>query len=247
MASDRGDGCGAPIIREKDPRIFYGVYVLSTTFVILVVVAIFHLIAMIFAAIDQSVAGLLRVAGWIIGGIMLPIAWGLVLSAVVKRALLPFPLGLIGRINAGLFPLIRIIGRITAIPSVKIEQSFLGMHNRIVRLYGRPQPIKNLLVLLPHCLERGIREKLNQEIGSHPCIVRVVGGGTQARTVVEKEKPRAILAVACERDLVSGVVELCGKIPMILAVPNIQSHGPCNSTEIHMEEFRTALGYFFPK
>ena len=247
MASDRGNGCDAPFIREKDPWIFYGVYVLAVVIVIAVVISIFQLLAILVGAVVPGAAGMFHVTGWVLGGSILLIGCGLVLSALMKRSLLPFPLELIGRINTGLFPLIRIIGRILSIPSIKIEQSFLRMHNRIVRQYGESGSINNLLVLLPHCLERGIREKLNQETESYPCVVRVVGGGSQARAVVEDVNPQAILAVACEKDLVSGVVELCGEIPMILAVPNIQSHGPCNSTEIHMQEFRTALEYFFSK
>ena len=247
MISDRGTERDLPCVEEPDQRIYNGLYIVGVSFIVGLVVAFFIIVAIPIENADQRIARILRFCGWMIGAGILFTGYGLVLSVLWRRPLLPFPLGLLGRMNTLLFPLIRFLGRVLAIPSLRVEQSFLCMHNRMVRVYGKSAPPDRLLVLLPHCLERGVRKKLNQEIETYPCIVRVVGGGTQARAVVAEVEPPAILAVACERDLVSGVVELCGRIPMILAVPNIQSRGPCKSTDIHMDQFRNALRYFFPK
>ena len=70
-------------------------------------------------------------------------------------------------------------------------------------------------------------------------ILHTAPGGTQARAIIRDIRPRAIVAVACERDLVSGIHDVAPRIP-IIGIPNTRPLGPCKDTVIDIEKFRSA-------
>ena len=63
--------------------------------------------------------------------------------------------------------------------------------------------------------------------------LKVVSGGTQARRVVHKSSPKAIIAIACERDLMSGIKEI-DRIPVV-GICNIRPNGPCADTIVDLD------------
>ena len=67
----------------------------------------------------------------------------------------------------------------------------------------------------------------------------VVTGGTLARQIVKKLRPKAVLAVACERDLTSGIQDVY-PLPAV-GVMNIRPNGPCYNTHVDMEDFKRQL------
>lgn len=67
----------------------------------------------------------------------------------------------------------------------------------------------------------------------------VATGGTLARQIVKDTKPELILAIACERELFSGVKEVKG-IPVI-AIPNQRPNGPCKDTKVNLKEVEKNL------
>lgn len=106
-----------------------------------------------------------------------------------------------------------------------------------------------ILVLLPHCLQNSecickITNDINNCkacgkccIGDIAGIVRekgvkaaVVTGGTAARNLVARQKPKMILSVACERDLALGITDI-SSIPVI-GVVNERPNGPCFNTTV---------------
>ena len=78
--------------------------------------------------------------------------------------------------------------------------------------------------------------KLSDELGF---TFFVATGGTLARQVVKNNRPQAVLAVACERDLMSGIQDVY-PLPAV-GVLNIRPNGPCNNTRVDMEEVRRIL------
>jgi hypothetical protein len=56
-------------------------------------------------------------------------------------------------------------------------------------------------------------------------------------------RPQAIIAVACERDLVSGLQDVAPKIP-VFAIPNKRPEGPCKNTFINIEELEASIKDF---
>lgn len=157
-----------------------------------------------------------------------------------------------------LFPLAVRIGKIFGIKRRHLEGSFVAVSNLIFMKSGIKVPANKLLVLSPHCLQLstcphkitrdpnnckrcggcnvGDLMKLSEELGF---TFFVATGGTLARQVVKKIRPQAVLAIACERDLMSGIQDVY-PLPAV-GVLNIRPNGPCNDTRVDMEEVRRVL------
>ncbi|OGU06398.1 MAG: hypothetical protein A2075_07530 [Geobacteraceae bacterium GWC2_58_44] len=157
-----------------------------------------------------------------------------------------------------LLPLIEQIGRLCGISKDTIRQSFVAMNNSLVtsqRLKIKPDRI---LILLPHCLQLFDCEiKVTGDIGK--CVrcgrcditglsvlaqkyqvdISVATGGTLARKVIIDKRPKLVLAVACERDLTSGIKD-CYPLPVI-GVLNDRPFGPCFNTRVDVEKIEAAL------
>ena len=71
------------------------------------------------------------------------------------------------------------------------------------------------------------------------CHFLVVTGGTLARLKIKELRPRAIVAIACERDLVSGMADVF-PIPVI-GVLNERPCGPCCNTRVNTEDIRLVV------
>ena len=80
---------------------------------------------------------------------------------------------------------------------------------------------------------------LSQKYGVH---VAIATGGTLARQDVKKARPKAILAVACERDLTSGIQDV---FPLpVIGVLNERPNGPCFNTRADMGKIEEAIRSF---
>jgi len=139
-----------------------------------------------------------------------------------------------------------------------LRKFYIDFNNIIVSASGKCYSPENVLILLPHCLQNsdcGYKITNNADnckrcgrcsIGdivevarSRRVEVKVVTGGTVARNIVKKLRPRLIIAVACERDLTSGIIDL-GKVPVIGLI-NDRPNGPCYNTSINLDTLRTCL------
>ena len=115
-----------------------------------------------------------------------------------------------------------------------------------------------LLVLLPHCLQNNnfLYRVTGDPYNCHHCVrcvldpvlnllvkrqvnVRIVTGGTIARKAVKMFKPKLILAVACERDLSSGIIDSF-PIP-VWGLLNHRTHGPCYNTSVSIDALNEIL------
>ncbi len=141
------------------------------------------------------------------------------------------PILLIPRIINFLLNMAIKIGEMLGIPSDRMINSFLKVHNLVLRLKDIHLNPQELLVLLPRCLRKDYFEILRNLKERYHFQMFTVGGGQQARQKIKMMMPRAIIAVACERDLMSGFVEVNPKIPVI-GFPNNRPEGPCKNTEI---------------
>jgi hypothetical protein len=75
--------------------------------------------------------------------------------------------------------------------------------------------------------------------------VFIVPGGELARQLIRDHNPSRIIAVACERDLVSGIQDVAPVIPTY-AVPNCRPEGPCKNTIVDLKLIEEALILFSP-
>ena len=96
------------------------------------------------------------------------------------------------------------------------------------------------IILIPRCLTADMKEKV-KELGDRAGIgVFSATGGGQARKIIIRERPSAVIGVACERDLVSGIHDVAVKMPAI-GVTNKRPEGPCKNTTIDLDEIKNAI------
>jgi len=151
-----------------------------------------------------------------------------------------------------LFPFLFAISRLFRINQDEIRRAFIAINNKFV-LSIIPSVYKGkILLLIPHCIQhhecdvRLIHEPQNckkcgrckmMEIISfserYGIVMAVAAGGTLARKIVQSHRPALIIAVACERDLVSGIQDT-HPLP-VLGILNKRPNGPCFDTDISLD------------
>jgi hypothetical protein len=160
-----------------------------------------------------------------------------------------------------LFPLALAIGRLARVSPDNVRGSFIAMNNALVRASARLVQGDHLLLLLPHCLQsfdcphrvtsevRNCRLCGRCEISGlielcdrYGIKMSIATGGTLARRVIVETRPRAIVGVACERDLTSGIQDAY-PIPVI-GVLNKRPFGPCRDTTVDLGRVEEAVTLF---
>jgi uncharacterized protein len=158
-----------------------------------------------------------------------------------------------------LYPLLMFIGSLARNKKEAYQQFIIRLNNKLVRKEKfRPE---NLLLLLPHCLqinECDVRLTYNiyncKRCGR--CEIKdlihlaeenqlnlfVATGGSLARRVIRETKPDAVIAVACENDLSSGIADTY-PLP-ILGITNQRPFGPCLNTSVNLASVKEAILFF---
>ncbi|MBC7963500.1 MAG: DUF116 domain-containing protein [Steroidobacteraceae bacterium] len=158
-----------------------------------------------------------------------------------------------------LLPVIEFVGRLMGLDKDKIRQSFIAMNNSLVISQRQKVRPDRVLVLLPHCIqlfecEIKVTGDINKCILCGRCNIKglveisrkynidisVATGGTLARKVIVEKRPKLVLAVACERDLTSGIKD-CYPLPVI-GILNERPFGPCFNTIVDVQKIDAALG-----
>lgn len=160
-----------------------------------------------------------------------------------------------------LFPLIVLWGKVFRITRREIERSFIALNNYILTHRKVKVKASDLLVISPHCLQlASCPYKITYDIRNchhcNRCTVgplidmadrlgfnfRVVTGGTLARKIAKELHPRMVLAIACERDLASGIQDV---YPLPAAgVLNIRPNGPCYNTTVDLKLVEETIKQF---
>jgi len=135
------------------------------------------------------------------------------------------------------------MGQLIGTSQDRLTNAFLKLHNALTHLARRQVTGDQLVVLLPRCLEKTIRKDAKHIADRYGCSLHIVPGGGEARRVIREKRPRAVVAVACERDLLAGVEEV-GLVLPVLALPNRRPEGPCKCTEIDLGDLETAIQSF---
>ncbi len=205
---------------------------------------------------------LLALAGMLVGGLVMAAfgIGGIVLTILYARDIT----ALHGPIRVAVsifFPIVLVIGRIFNIDKDRIKRSFIEVNNDLVKSKALKLRPSEVLLLVPHCLQQSdcpykitinidncrrcggcdvsalldLRDKYGINVG-------VATGGTLARKFVQEYRPRAIVAIACERDLTSGIQD-SSPIP-VLGVTNERPNGPCFNTRINISKVEKAICFF---
>ena len=140
----------------------------------------------------------------------------------------------------------------------------MAVNNDLVMAEARHVPPERLLLLLPQCLQNhecGVRVTGNVGNvmnckGCGKCKIKdlvalskkydvdvaVATGGTLARKIVADKRPDVIIAVACERDLTSGIQDIY-PLPTY-GILNRRPNGPCFDTDVDVEMVERGLVAF---
>ncbi len=162
------------------------------------------------------------------------------------------------------YPIVIQLGRLLKITQDRIQRSFIDLNNYLVEMRSIKVHPQELLLLLPHCLQQsGCPYRINVNImncencgkcmigslmdlgGKYRVNVKVVTGGTLARKEIQQIKPKAIIAVACERDLSSGILE-ANPLP-VLGISNQRPQGPCHNTRVDLRLVEEGIKFFLQR
>lgn len=188
---------------------------------------------------------------------------GIVFSLWYKRSLPAFQF-LIQFTMSLLFPIALLLGRTIGISHERIRSSFIEVNNQLIKIRRNKIKGDRILIIAPHCLQNS---ECPYKITISPDNCRRCGkcqvsallslqeqygirlifatGGTLARRFVEINRPQAIIAIACERDLASGIQDT-SPIP-VLGILNKRPNGPCFNTQVDIKEVENAIIFFLDK
>jgi len=244
-------------------RLFVGLLAGSLAVLIVFIAAIWYLSEHRMYTYQRTILGL---GGMLALAILLLTALGVggLVLILWKRKTFPFFHSITNIAINLLFPLTLQVGKLLGIKEDKIKDSFIEVNNQLVimkKIRVRPG---ELLVLAPHCLQyNGCPYKITKDI--HNCKqcgqcqvadflklkeefavnVAVVTGGTLARKYVKEFGPKTVIAIACERDLTSGILD---SYPLpVYGILNDRPNGPCQDTRVELENVRSAVLRFIDR
>lgn len=132
------------------------------------------------------------------------------------------------------------------------------MNNIILESSNKTYLPQDILVIVPHCLQNDkcVHKITNGNDNCKKCgacdigeiinitkksniNLEIVTGGTAARNVIKTHNPKLIISVACERDLLGGIMDV-GWIP-VLGLVNERPNGPCFNTKINILSLNTTI------
>jgi hypothetical protein len=165
-------------------------------------------------------------------GSLLWVWWAvLLLSHEIRRPLLPERLAERG-------PFLRLM-RLTSRVADRfgrrdwVENAAVKVYNTLAVMRGRKVGQGELLLLIPRCLSKATLDGVLGIAGKYGVPVFVATRGQLARRVIRERRPRAVVAVACERDMVSGLHDVAGKIP-VLGLTMTLPAGPCKDASVDL-------------
>jgi hypothetical protein len=158
--------------------------------------------------------------------------WGVILlSYVLHRPLLPEWMAERG-------PLLRLM-RFTSGVAARfgrrdwVENAAVKIYDALALERGRKVGKGELLLLIPRCLSREAIDGVMAIAGKYEVPVFVATRGQLARRVIRERRPRAVVAVACERDMITGLYDVAGKIP-VLGLTMTLPAGPCKDAVLDL-------------
>jgi uncharacterized protein len=116
-----------------------------------------------------------------------------------------------------------------------VENASVKVYNRLALMRKRKVGQGELLVLIPRCLSKATLDGVLGIAGKYGVPVFVATRGQLARRVIRERRPRAVVAVACERDMVSGLHDVAGKIP-VLGLTMTLPAGPCKDALLDLPQ-----------
>lgn len=185
-----------------------------------------------------------------------------ILQIVTHTARAPWGKSLAVRLAFKVFmPVLLSISSIFQYKKDEIRRVYIQANNEYM-MSGKPKvKPEKLLVILPHCIQsskcmyrirNGLEDcrqcgscnvgDIRRLTGRYGVRVELATGGTSARKIILDSKPGLVIAVACERDLSSGIMDVKG-LP-VYGILNRRPNGPCKDTFVDIEELEKMIQVF---
>ncbi|MBS3766508.1 MAG: DUF116 domain-containing protein [Candidatus Cloacimonetes bacterium] len=156
------------------------------------------------------------------------------------------------------YPIVIFLGSILGMSKAELGESFIKVNDSLVRALKPKYKAEDVIILLPHCLQdtdcpiritvdvknckncgKCTIGKILEIANQYNISVFVATGGTLARRIIAEQKPKLIVAVACYRDLVSGIQDA---FPIkTFGIINERPFGPCVNTTVSIKEIKSTL------
>lgn len=228
---DEWDGTPLPNHGNFDaaPWLFFRWAALSLAVMVGLAAAGVWLVAPHFASLGTGLPRLVWLALWAMTALCL--LWWLALGAsyAMGKSLLPGWLA-----ERGLF--LRVMAFTSRVSSWFgrrdwVENAAVKVYNALALARVRTVGPGELLLLVPRCLSRATLDRVLDSAGKYQVPVFVATRGQLARRVIRERRPRAVVAVACERDMVTGLHDVAGRVP-VLGLTMTLPAGPCKDAEL---------------
>lgn len=251
-------------VDEAELKIFVGFFVGITALLICIILFALWLV-FTFSSYDQSVTVPFIVI-FSCFFIVSPLSWisfELIIELYVGQTIIN-PLKIRSAIIRFSLPMVELFVRVIKGPIEPMRRSFIAINNLLLlkaKLSYKPHEV---LVLAPHCAQAScckLRLTYNNDncarcgkcpIGSllelrDQTGVKVLSatGGTMARRIIKEVRPKMIVGIACERDLVEGIHDIPSFFP-VYGFLNECPNGPCVDTLINISNLKQVLKKFIP-
>ncbi|KAB3535283.1 DUF116 domain-containing protein [Alkaliphilus pronyensis] len=159
------------------------------------------------------------------------------------------------------YPIMIAIGKVINVKKDDIRRIYAELNNRLILVDAYNVDGEDMLIITPHCLQKSFCpykithniynckrcgkcdvDKLISLKDKYNIHFRIATGGTLARKIIKDVNPKVIIAIACERDLISGLQDV-KSIPVV-AIINSRPEGPCMNTNVSIDEVEKAIKHF---
>ena len=142
-----------------------------------------------------------------------------------------------------------------------MSRLIVGLSNLLTRARRTRVKPEELLMLFPRCLQNSdcpcniVKDVANCKhdrkckVGDlidlaekYGCRIVFATGGQLALREVKAESIRAVVAVACNKELRMGILAAFPKA--VIGVPNTCPHGPCADTDVDLDKVEKAIQWF---
>jgi len=184
---------------------------------------------------------------------------GLLVAVFALGHDVPFSLKLRSFAIKLLLPVLVGVGKLVGFRREHVQHAFVAVNNELVLARCRNgKPPRSILLLMPHCLQdKDCQVKITHQVENckrcGKCSIKdllglsekygvrmaVATGGTIARRIVIETRPDLIIAVACERDLTSGIQDTT-PLP-VYGIFNQRPFGPCINTRVALDRVESVL------
>jgi hypothetical protein len=202
---------------------------------------------------------------WIVGVLLGTLGGGIFIAlSILTLAILlgrdiPFSKKVRSLVIKILLPVLTVVGKLVGLQREQVQHAFVAINNELVMAHClNGHPPRRILLLMPHCLQDQdcpvkitFRVENCKRCGKCPIKdlldlterygvdLSVATGGTIARRIVVEKRPHLIIAVACERDLTSGIQDT---IPLpVYGIFNERPFGPCVNTQVAIDHVESVL------